>query len=281
MLIGLHARRYDREMPLSEGSPTPSEHSRKSPDAAWDSATLGGDPHQRCDKADRVREMFTAIAHAYDLNNRVHSFGLDQRWRRRAVRLAEPNESTQVLDVACGTGDLAQEFARAGAANVVGLDYTPAMLDYAQAKATRAGGRLASIKYIHGDAQDLPFADASFDVVSIAFGIRNVADPTKAIHEFRRVLKPGGRLIVLEFAQPRSAFVGFFYGIYTTHIMPWTASLLARDASGAYRYLPRSVQTFLDPDQLAQRLISAGFSKVEQHPLTMGTCVISVAHVPV
>ncbi len=245
--------------------------------AGWDADSLEGDPHRRDDKANRVREMFTAIAHSYDLNNRVHSFGLDQLWRRRAVALAQPVAGLSVLDVACGTGDLAEAFMRAGAGSVVGLDYTPAMLDLARVKASRAGGRIATIQYVHGDAQSLNYPDRSFDIVSIAFGIRNVADPAKAIGEFARVLRPGGRLIILEFANPRSKFIGFFHHFYTNRIMPWTATILARDISGAYLYLPRSVQTFLDPAQLRERLISSGFSKVSQHELTMGTCVVSVA----
>lgn len=119
-----------------------------------------------------------------------------------------------MLDVACGTGDLAQAFVLAGAGKVIGLDYTPAMLDYARSKATRIGGRIAEIQYVDGDAQSLPYPDQSFDIVSIAFGIRNVADPSRAIQEFRRVLRPGGRVVILEFSRPRSGFVRFFT-IYT------------------------------------------------------------------
>ncbi len=265
--------------PTVRGDQTTSPNARDTNSAGWDATTLEGNPHGRSDKAERVRDMFTAIAHAYDLNNRVHSFGLDQSWRKNAVRLAEPVQGAAVLDVACGTGDLAQAFARAGAGSVIGLDYTPAMLDHARSKAARFGGRIADIQYVHGDAQELPYADHTFDIVSIAFGIRNVAQPLKAISEFRRVLKPGGRLVILEFSQPNSRFVRFFHGLYTNHIMPWTATILARDGSGAYRYLPRSVQTFLDPRQLSDQLISAGFFKVSQHVLTMGTCVISIGRV--
>ncbi|MSR43828.1 MAG: bifunctional demethylmenaquinone methyltransferase/2-methoxy-6-polyprenyl-1,4-benzoquinol methylase UbiE [Phycisphaerales bacterium] len=249
------------------------------PSLSWDSASLRGNPHDRDDKAMRVREMFTAIAHAYDLNNRVHSLGLDQSWRRKAVQLAEPVVGAEVLDVACGTGDLSQSFALAGAKRVIGLDYTPAMLDQARMKAARKGGACGRIEYVQGDAQELPYSSRCMDIVSIAFGIRNVADPLRAIHEFHRVLRPGGRLVVLEFAEPQHPVIRFMHRIYTHHIMPWTATILARDGSGAYRYLPRSVQTFLDPSALATQLKSAGFSKVSQHPLTMGTCVVTVGEV--
>ncbi|MBM4009237.1 MAG: bifunctional demethylmenaquinone methyltransferase/2-methoxy-6-polyprenyl-1,4-benzoquinol methylase UbiE [Planctomycetes bacterium] len=247
--------------------------------AAWDDQTLQGDPHRRDDKAQRVQAMFTAIAHAYDINNRLHSLGLDQSWRRRTVRLVEPIPGSRVLDVACGTGDLTEAFARAGAAEVIGLDYTAAMLDHARMKAAKAGGTVANIRYLQGDAQSLPFADASFDIVSIAFGIRNVADPSKALAEFRRVLTPGGRLAILEFSRPKAGLVRFVSDLYTQRIMPWTASLIARDGSGAYHYLPKSVETFLDPSALSTQLCSAGFVHVTAHPMTMNTCTALIGRV--
>jgi len=246
---------------------------------AWDGQALQGDPHRRDDKAQRVQAMFTAIAHAYDINNRLHSLGLDQSWRRRTVRLVEPIVGSRVLDVACGTGDLTEAFARAGATEVTGLDYTAAMLDHARVKAAKAGGAVGRIHYLQGDAQSLPFPDASFDIVSIAFGIRNVADPAKALAEFRRVLAPGGRLAILEFSRPKAGFVRFVSDLYTQRIMPWTASLIARDGSGAYHYLPKSVETFLDPSALSAQLCSAGFVHVTAHPMTMKTCTVLIGRV--
>jgi demethylmenaquinone methyltransferase/2-methoxy-6-polyprenyl-1,4-benzoquinol methylase len=199
--------------------------------------------------------MFTAIARRYDLNNRVHSFGRDQSWRRRAVALARVRPTDAVLDVACGTGDLTEAFAAAGPASVVGLDFTAAMLELARVKARRlsrpADGRAPT--YVQGDAMALPFAAESFDVVSIAFGIRNVLDPPTALGEFRRVLRPGGRLVVLEFGEP--------------------ANPLLR----AYRYLPRSIGTFLPRDELAAAIGRAGFAGVSQHPFTFGVCVAYLA----
>ena len=123
-------------------------------------------------------------------------------------------------------------------------------------------------------------ADESFDVVSIAFGIRNVTAPTRAIDEFHRVLRPGGRLVILEFCQPRFAPMRLFNGFYCKRIMPMTASMIARDKSGAYRYLPRSVETFSEPHQLAQMMADAGFEQIEQARMTMGICAVSVGSKP-
>lgn len=249
---------------------------------AWTDRELGQNPHAAGDKAVRVRRMFAAIAASYDLNNRVHSFGRDQAWRRRAVRLAEIKANDDVLDVACGTGDLTEALAAAGPVSVVGLDFVPEMLDVARAKARRWSKRDGSITptYVEGDAQSLPFADGSFDVLTIAFGIRNVADPSVAFREFRRVLRPRGRLVVLEFDQPSNPLIRWCNRVYCERIMPLTATLLARDQSGAYRYLPRSVATFLNRDELCREMETAGFAAVKQVPLTFGVCVATVARVP-
>ncbi len=232
---------------------------------AWDRDHLQGDPHAAADKPTRVRAMFAAIARSYDLNNRVHSLGRDQFWRRAAVRIASLAPNDTVLDVACGTGDLAMAFGDGGASRVIGVDFTVEMLAIARDK--------AAIPYAAGDAMRLPVADASVDVVSIAFGIRNVAAPNVAIGEFHRVLRPGGRLVVLEFSQPASRWLRSLYGFYFNHILPRTAALIARDRSGAYRYLPRSVDTFLDREQLQRLMHDAGFVDVTLKPLTFGIAV--------
>ena len=246
-------------------------------DAAWTPDTLSGNPHARGDKADRVQRMFSAIAGSYDLNNRLHSFWQDQAWRRAAVRLVRPMSTDRVLDVACGTGDLTLAFARANPAPaaVTGLDFTAPMLDVARTKA-----KPAEASFVEGDAMSLPFADASFDVLSIAFGIRNVSDPARALREFRRVLSPGGRLVILEFGEPKQGVLRWLNSVYTHRVMPLTASIIARDRSGAYRYLPRSVASFLEPAALARAVAEAGFADVRQHPLTFGVCVATTARVP-
>lgn len=225
--------------------------------------------------------MFAAIARSYDLNNRLHSLWQDQAWRRFAVRKAEVRAGDRVLDVACGTGDLTLAFAKTQAAEVVGLDFTAEMLEIAREKSRVRGKRERGegesagsqrVRYVQGDAHDLAFDDASFDVVSIAFGIRNVQEPARAMREFRRVLRPGGRLVVLEFAEPGLSAVRWFNGVYCRRVMPVTATLISGDKSGAYKYLPRSVETFMSPDDLKGLMTSVGFVEPLDWPLSLGIC---------
>lgn len=266
---------------------------------AWSDADLSGkNPHASADKAKRVEAMFNAIAKSYDLNNRVHSMGQDQYWRKAAVKAAQLKAGEAVLDCACGTGDLSFAFADAqwkwgspkcGALSIVkdseeprhiqvtGLDFTAGMLEVAKEKAKKSENwSWQDVIFIQGDAMAMPFADAAFDVVSIAFGIRNVSDPAKAFGEFHRVLAPGGRLVVLEFSEPKNALLKWAYGFYFKHIMPRTAALIARDTSGAYKYLPRSVQTFLSREGMIKMYEGAGFTQIQVKPLTFGIAVVYV-----
>jgi demethylmenaquinone methyltransferase/2-methoxy-6-polyprenyl-1,4-benzoquinol methylase len=247
----------------------------------WPATDLAANPHQAADKDERVQRMFGAIASSYDLNNRVHSLGRDQSWRRRGVSLCRVQPADIVLDAACGTGDLAEAFAAAGAASVYGVDFAGEMLRIARRKAERIrrSNRQVVPHYVRGDIMALPFAAASFDIVSVAFGIRNVSDPPRALGEFRRVLRPGGRLLILEFSQPANPWLRVLNDLYCGHIMPLTATLLSGDRTGAYRYLPRSVATFADRAELAAMMKDAGFAETSQHPMTFGVCVAYLGHV--
>ena len=240
---------------------------------AWNDAELGG-LHQNDEKAAKVQAMFNAIARSYDLNNRVHSMWRDVAWRKLAVKKAMVKDGDRVLDVACGTGDLTQAFATGSRAeSVMGVDFTAGMLEIAEHKRSKLmdtlGGR---ISYQQGDAMDLQVEDESFDVVSIAFGIRNVQEPAKAVGEFFRVLKPGGRLVILEFDTPSNPLVRWFNGFYCGTVMPRTATWIARDTSGAYKYLPRSVSSFMSRSEMERCMEGAGFAEIGVRGLTLGIC---------
>ncbi|HYO07553.1 MAG TPA: bifunctional demethylmenaquinone methyltransferase/2-methoxy-6-polyprenyl-1,4-benzoquinol methylase UbiE [Tepidisphaeraceae bacterium] len=247
---------------------------------AWDDSLLAN-PHAVADKRRRVRQMFAAIAPSYDLNNRLHSLWQDQRWRKKAVSLAELKPLDEVIDVACGTGDLSLAFAKAldqlrelrmphqgVAGNVLGVDFTFEMLPIANRKS-----KATNCKFVNGDAQSLPLPDASADVASIAFGIRNVQDPAAAVREFHRVLRPGGRVIVLEFSLPTNPLLRGLYNFYFRQVLPRTATLISGDKTGAYKYLPQSVNTFIGRQQMMRMLADAGFGQIEQFPMTFGVCV--------
>jgi demethylmenaquinone methyltransferase/2-methoxy-6-polyprenyl-1,4-benzoquinol methylase len=234
-------------------------------------------PHAVADKRRRVQEMFAAIAPSYDLNNHLHSLWRDQAWRRKAVKLANPSPTDFIVDVACGTGDLTEAFRRASQESspkprYLGIDFTYEMLPIARSKDASADCP-GAIRYVNGDAQSLPLPDQSADVVSIAFGIRNVADPAAAIAEFYRILRPGGRLVILEFSLPTNPILRSLYNFYFRQILPRTATLISGDKTGAYKYLPQSVNTFIGRKEMMQMMSAAGFANVEQFPMTFGVCV--------
>jgi demethylmenaquinone methyltransferase / 2-methoxy-6-polyprenyl-1,4-benzoquinol methylase len=224
-----------------------------------------------------VRRMFASIAPRYDATNQLLSLGVHRLWRRAAVRLSEVRPGDRVLDCATGTGDLALAFQRAvgSAGLVVGTDFCGPMLAPAPAKAAAAG---LPVRFGQADALALPFRRASFDVCSIAFGIRNVDDPTACLREMARVVKPGGRVVVLEFGQPTGPF-GALFRLYSTAVMPLVGGLITGNRD-AYRYLPRTAATFPAGERfLALARESGAFADVRATPLTFGTAYVYVGWV--
>ena len=212
---------------------------------------------------DAVRTMFDRIAPVYDVMNRVMTAGLDLRWRRMAAEAAvRPGD--RVLDAACGTGDLALADLRAGASRVTGLDFSPKML-------ARARRKSDAIEWLQGDMLALPFADGTFDAATVGFGVRNVADLELGLRELRRVLRPGGRLAILEITQPRGALRPFF-ALWFDRIVPLLGRVLP--GGSAYTYLPESVKRFPPAERLAALLGECGFESVSYRLL--GCSIIAV-----
>lgn len=223
------------------------------------------------DKApDKIAGMFDAIAGRYDLLNTVLSGGLDRYWRRRALASLQLTGRERLLDVCAGTADVAIGAARRtrGAARVVGVDFSGSMLAHGLTK-VRAAGLSARVQLVRGDAMALPVADASVDAATIAFGIRNVQHPDAAARELMRVLKPGGRLAILEFGTPSNPIFAPIYEWYSRNVLPRIGRAVSRH-DAAYTYLPESIGAFAYGAQFAQLLRAAGFSQVVARPMMFG-----------
>jgi len=228
--------------------------------------------HQDAEQTHRIRSMFSAIAPTYDLLNRILSLGVDVRWRRTLVTHVPPNAG-QVLDLACGTGDVALEIAaaRPGCA-IQGADFSLPMLVRARSK-IRAEGRAPLISLQNASAEDLPYRDASFDAVAMAFGIRNVVRRDRALGEIRRVLRPGGVALILDFSLPRNAAVRLGYGFYFHRLLPLLGGLISGNFQ-AYRYLPRSVEGFPPRHEFVRQMEAQGFSPVACEDFTLGIATL-------
>lgn len=226
--------------------------------------------------ADRARRIFSRIAPAYDTFNLLSSFGVDRLWRRAAVRAARVGQGDDVLDLAAGTGDLTRAIARvAHPRRVIGTDLVPEMLRLARRKLSRYRGP-SEIVFEAADAQDLPFADATFDAVTIAFGVRNLPDRAANFAEVLRVLKPGGRYVILEFSTPPRRAFRAVYHLYLRTAIPALGGLLSGDRA-SFRYLNDSILRFPDQRSLAQELELAGFSVVTWRNLSFGIVALHVA----
>ena len=222
---------------------------------------------------ENVRAMFDAIAPRYDVLNRVLSARVDVAWRRRAVRALQLTSGECVLDLATGTGDLLLEELRSGAIRSVGADLSFGMLRLAPAKLTGYG---AAHRVCQGDAERLPFGDARFDGASIAFGIRNVLDRAQGLREMRRVVKRGGRVVVLEFHET-TGVVGTVFRLYFNHILPQIGALVS--SREAYSYLPKSVANFESPEGFRALMRGAGLREVTSQRLTFGIAWLHVGQV--
>lgn len=230
------------------------------------------------DKSDnRIRQMFGAIAPAYDRMNHLLSLSVDRYWRWRTVRAVRPTGREPILDVCTGTGDLALAFARRtrGELSIVATDFCPQMLEIGRSKSERLGwGR--TVTFLEADTQALPFADDTFQIVAVAFGLRNVADTNQGLREMTRVCSPGGRVAVLEFSMPRRQPMRGLYSWYFRHVLPRIGQWLARNEHQAYCYLPESVGEFPERDALVARMQAVGLREVRYHSLTGGIATLYV-----
>ncbi|HEX5106316.1 MAG TPA: bifunctional demethylmenaquinone methyltransferase/2-methoxy-6-polyprenyl-1,4-benzoquinol methylase UbiE [Pirellulaceae bacterium] len=226
---------------------------------------------------ERVQRMFGEIAPSYDRMNHLLSLNVDRYWRWWTVNKLQPQPGEPILDVCTGTGDLALAFHRAtgGQSEIVGADFTPEMLEIARRKQARAkiGEELS---YLQADTQNLPFDDDRFAIVSVAFGLRNVADTDRGLAEMTRVCRPGGQVAILEFSTPRWQPFRGLYLFYFRHILPRVGQLFARNQSAAYEYLPASVGEFLGGEALAERMRGVGLRNVKYWPLTFGIATLYV-----
>jgi demethylmenaquinone methyltransferase/2-methoxy-6-polyprenyl-1,4-benzoquinol methylase len=223
----------------------------------------------------QVQKMFSDIAPRYDFLNRFLSAGQDRYWRKRAVNRLSPKEGERFLDIATGTADVELEIIRKfpqGAVQVVGMDFSDKMLELARQKIDDLD-KAASIQLKSGSAEDLPFEDNSFEGTTTAFGVRNFSDVNRSLREMHRVLKPGGRCVILEFALPRNGFLNSLYRVYFEWLLPRIGRMISRHPS-AYTYLPQSVASFPIRDEFSVLMEQAGFKNVTFKELTFGIVIL-------
>lgn len=225
----------------------------------------------------RIRTMFGNIAPSYDFLNHLLSCNIDHYWRWRTTRLVPPAGTAPILDVCTGTGDLALAYDRAARRSValVGTDFCLPMLEAARTKTNRRGAA-DRIRFLEADTQQLPFPDDTFQLTTVAFGLRNVSDTDRGIAEMVRVTQPGGRIAILEFSQPTNWLFGHVYRFYFRKVLPLVGQFVSRSKDNAYRYLPASVMEFPAGEALATRLRGHGLTDVRWYPLTFGIATLYV-----
>lgn len=229
-------------------------------------------------REERIRQMFGSIASVYDLLNHLLSLNIDRLWRWRTTQLAPPPMDGPILDVCTGTGDLALAYDKATGHKraIVGTDFCLPMLRPAQRKAQNRQAQ-ERVRFLEADTQHLPFPDNHFALTTVAFGLRNVTDTDRGIAEMVRVTKPGGRVAILEFSQPRHWLLGPLYRFYFKRILPMIGQMISRSKDEAYRYLPASVMEFPDGEALASRMRQQGLTSVVWHPFTFGIATLYIA----
>lgn len=223
-------------------------------------------------KKEQVATMFDNIAFRYDFLNHLLSMGIDKIWRRRAIRLLKSIPSPRILDIATGTGDLALAALKLKPSEIVGLDISKEMLKVAQVKVDKR--ELSStIKLIHGDSENIPFPDNSFDAITVAFGVRNFENLNRGLSEMSRVLKPGGKVVILEFSNPTQFPVKQIYGFYFKYVLPFWGGLFSKDKA-AYTYLPESVRAFPEGKQFELVMVNAKLKPLKSLKQTFGVATI-------
>lgn len=227
-------------------------------------------------KKEKIQQMFDEIAPSYDRLNHVMSLDVDKRWRTRALKEIVDGTPQQILDVACGTGDSTIVMAQAAAVGsvVTGVDISEGMMALVEDKARKAGVA-DRIRLQAADGEHLPFADGSFHRVTCAFGIRNFEHKELGLQEFRRVLKPGGKVVILELSVPRNKLIRWGYDLYFMHLLPWIGGKVSGNKA-AYQYLPASVHAFPAPEAFCAMMEAAGFRKVRHKAFTLGLCRLFV-----
>ena len=251
----------------------------------WDRKTLKN-PHLHKDKNRRIHAMFSSVSQTYDLLNHLLSLNMDRHWRTRAVDLSRISPGQSVLDVCCGTGDMALAYAQREPRlkKIVGVDFVEPMLEIARRKCRRFQDKSPtdrdhplSWRWICADAQKIPLEPQQFDHISCAFGIRNLQDLQQGLNEMYRLLKSPGRVVILEFAMPKNPLIRWGYQCYFKLVLPVVGTFISQDKSGAYEYLPRSVDQFDCQNIMTKALAQANFSRVHIETLSFGSVLLFVA----
>lgn len=239
-----------------------------------DSIDFGYQKVARSEKKNLVANVFQSVAAKYDVMNDLMSFGIHRLWKRYTIDCSGVRKGMKVLDIAGGTGDLTAQFSRrvGPEGEVVLADINDAMLKVGRDK-LRDRGVVGNVRYVQADAEELPFDDNSFDVITIAFGLRNVTDKDKALRSMLRVLKPGGRLLILEFSKPVSATLNQVYDFYSFNILPKMGQVVANDAD-SYQYLAESIRMHPDQETLKSMMETAGYEKVDYQNMTGGVVAL-------